>query len=343
VLAQVDSRYFNLRPLAAMRRFASRALFEGRPITTGGRWLNPFILALMRAENRLPQLRQVERPVFIVGVGRSGTFILGTILSLHRDVGYLSEPKALWHTIFPEEDVSGNYSDGPARYRLYAEDASENVRRAAHRLFGAYLTATFARRAIDKDQELIFRVPFVRAIFPNAQFVFLVRDGWNTCYSIGEWSKNHGRQVNGETHDWWGVNNRKWKLMLDQLVSGDPAFAGLVDVVKTFHSHIDMAAVEWTVTMREGLRQLEQHADCMYLLRYEALVADPQQELYKLLDFCQLPQDDKAIAYAQAVLVQKSPPPRFAVHEAIAPLFQDTLERLGYESELLGMRYGSAS
>ena len=330
MFAQVDSRYFRLRPFAAARRVASRALFEGRPITTGGRWINPLILALMRVEKRLPQLRPVEQPVFIVGIGRSGTTILGTILSLHRDVGYLSEPKALWHSIFPEEDVSGNYSGGPARYRLFAEDATELVRCAARRLFGVYLTATLARRAIDKDPELVFRVPFVRAIFPDARFVFLIRDGWSTCHSISEWSKNHGRRVNGEVHDWWGVDNRKWKLMVDQLVPGDPSFSGIVDAVTTLHTHIDMAVVEWIVTMREGLRQLEEHADCVYPLRYESLVANPQRELCTLLDFCRLPQDDKVIAYAQAVLAQRSSLPRFSVNEAIAPLFLDTLARLGY-------------
>lgn len=333
MLAQVDSRYFKLRPFGAVRRIVSRTLFEGRAVTTGARWLNRPVLALMGLEKRLPQLRRVEQPIFVVGMGRSGTTILGTILSLHRHVGYLSEPKALWHSIFPEEDVSGSYTAGPARYRLYAEDASETVKRAAHRLFGAYLTVTFARRAIDKDPELIFRVPFVRAIFPDARFVFLIRDGWSTCRSIGEWSKRYGRRVNGENHDWWGVNNRKWKFILKQLVPADPALAGLSGALRTFQAHIDMAVVEWTLAMREGLRYLEQQADYFYLLRYEALVADPRQELARLLDFCQLPQDEAVMTYAQAKLARKSPPPRFAVHEAIAPLFLDTLARLEYSPE----------
>ena len=81
---------------------------------------------------------------------------------------------------------------------------------------------------------------------------FSSRNGWDTCHSIATWSERLGVQVNGEKHDWWGVNDRKWTLLVEQLIKTDPAFSEIADEIKNFERHLDRAAVEWIVTMREG-------------------------------------------------------------------------------------------
>lgn len=330
MIAQVDKSYLRTSPLAAVRRFISRAFFEGRPLTTGGRWINPFIFAHFHLEKSLPAVRTVKKPIFIVGTGRSGTTILGTVLSIHRQVGYLHEPKALWHAIYEEEDVSGNYSLGPAYYRLSAKDVSPDTKRVARRLFSAYLTIVWANRLVDKDPELIFRIPFVRAIFPDAKFVFLVRNGWNTCYSIARWSEKWGVRKDGDVHDWWGINRRKWKLILAQLVRPNPLFEDAWDVISSLNDHENMAAVEWIVTMREGMRQLETHDDCVKMFRYETLTENPHTMLGRLLDFCELPKDESLLRYAEDKLRPTYDHPRIRLHSVIEPLFTETLEQIGY-------------
>lgn len=330
MVAQLDKEYIRTRSLGAMRRLLSYALFEGRPLTTKGRWINPLVFGLFEIEKKLPQLRKVSKPIFIVGTGRSGTTILGVAMSMHRDVGFLNEPKALWHTIYDREDVSGNYARGPARYRLSADDVTEEIKKIAHRLFAAYLTATFSKRIVDKNQEMIFRVPFVRAIFPDAKFIFLVRNGWDTCYSIDKWSTRKGVTVDGESHDWWGADNRKWKFIVEQLVPSDPDLSGIKDTIAKFDSHIDMAAVEWVLTMREGLRRMKENPNCIFLMWFEDLTAKPTKALSELLDFCELPYDEKFFAYANHVLSPPPAHPQFALHPAIQPAFQQTMEALGY-------------
>ncbi len=330
MVAQLDELYMRSRPTKAVSRLISYTLFEGRPLTTRGRWINPLVFAHFSIEKRLPQLKKVERPVFIVGTGRSGTTILGVLMSMHRDVGFLNEPKALWHAIYPHEDVIGSYSTGPARFRLGGEDATNKVRRKAHRLFGAYLRVVSSKRVVDKYPELIFRVPFVRAIFPDARFIFLVRNGWDTCHSIEGWSKRLDVQDGVETHDWWGTNNRKWRLMLEQLVPREEAFAGVLDVVSGLDWHRDMAAVEWVVTMREGLRQMELNRECMHMIRYEDLVEDPRGELSRLLDFCNLPDDKVFLRFAKQKL---APVPRrapFDLPPAVREPFEETMGMLEY-------------
>ena len=328
--AQVDLRYLNARPTKLASRLLSYALFEGRPVTTRWQWINPLLFAHFALEKQLPQLKRVEKPLFILGTGRSGTTILGIVLSMHRDVGFLNEPKAMWHAIYPDEDVIGSYSRGIAHYRLDASVANEGIKRNAHKLFGAYLASVFSKRLADKYPELIFRVPFVREIFPDAQFIFLVRNGWDTCASIEKWSNRCGEQKNGEVHDWWGVNQRKWKLMLKELIEPDPYFQSVKQAALDFERHTDMAALEWVVTMREGMHRMEQNGDCIRMVRYEDLVESPRQTLAEIAEFAGLSEDDTYLRYGESVL---KPTPRhgeFDMHSALRPLFDETMQVLDY-------------
>jgi hypothetical protein len=330
MVAQVDSRYIKARPGKLVSRLVSYALFEGRPVTTRGQWINPLLFAHFALEKRLPQFKKVEQPIFILGTGRSGTTILGVVLSMHREIGFLNEPKAMWHAIYPDEDVIGSYSRGPARYRLEASDADEGVKHNAHRLFGAYLASVFSPRLVDKYPELIFRVPFVREIFPDAQFIFLVRNGWDTCASIDKWSARCGEQKNGEVHDWWGVNQRKWKLMLKELIEPDPYFANVKEAAAGFTKHTDMAALEWVVTMREGMRRMRENPDCIQQVRYEDLVADPRDTMCGIADFAGLGEDETWLRYGESVLRSAPPHAEFDMHLALRPLFNETMQALGY-------------
>lgn len=330
MVAQLDRLYATLRPGKVPPRLISYALFEGRPLTTRGRWINPLVFAHLNLEARLPQTKEVREPIFIVGTGRSGTTVLGVVMSLHRDVGFLNEPKAMWHAIHHREDVIGNYTDEPGRYRLDEQEASEDITGRAHRLFGAYLRTVNATRVLDKYPELIFRVPFVRAIFPDARFVFVVRDGWDAIHSIENWSRRLGTRTDDEVHDWWGLNNRKWRLMVEQLVPAEPLLADNVEEVASLTLHTDMAAVEWIVTMQEGLRQLERNPDRFRVLRYEAVAQDPVRELSDLLGFCALRQDEAVLDFAAQKLRPVPQRPPSDVHPVLRDPFKDTLEALGY-------------
>jgi hypothetical protein len=256
--------------------------------------------------------------------------VLGVILSMHKQVGFLNEPKALWHTIYPGEDLIGSYSRSAAYYRLGAEEVTDQVRQTAHKLFATYLTAVVSKRVVDKYPELIFRVPFVRQIFSDAKFIFLVRNGWNTCQSIEGWSERLGTKVQNETHDWWGVNNRKWKLLVEQLAAVTPGFQEIIPQISAYNRHTDMAAVEWILTMQEGLNLVQKFPESIYMLRYEKLVNQPRQTLQQLLNFCELPPDEKMIKYACQTLSNTQDNQVFSLAPELLPLFEETMTALGY-------------
>ncbi len=333
MVAQINPLYIKTRPTKVITRLMSYAFFEGRPVTTKGRWINPLVFSILKkvAANN-SKYKPVKKPIFILGTGRSGTTILGIVLSMHREVGYLNEPKAIWHLIHPHEDVIGNYSQSNAKYRLTAEDATDQMQRRAAQMFGAYLTTTRSERLVDKYPELIFRVDFVRALFPDARFIFLVRNGWDTCQSIATWSKRLGVHRNGEKHDWWGVEDRKWRLLVEQLVETDSVLSQIADKVKHFERHLDRAAVEWIVTMQEGIRLIDTSPDCMHLVRFEDLTAKPDETLSALCDFCELPTDTIFQEYARQTLHPVPARKPFDIHWEIAPIFLEIMKELQYNA-----------
>lgn len=337
MIAQLSSHYIRARPWKVWSRLIGYSLFEGRPVTTRGRWINPLVLTWLRAASRLPRTRLVDRPIFIIGTGRSGTTMLGLLLSVHRDVGFLNEPKALWHVLRPDEDVIGNYTRGPGRFRLGVEDATPDVVDAAHRIFGVYLSTTGSRRLLDKYPELIFRTSFIRAIFPDARFLFVTRNGWDTCRSVGRWSERLGTGTGVAREDWWGVNRRKWRLMVDELVSRDSLLHDHEGSIRTLETDTDLAAVEWVVTMREGLRLMRDDPERIHHVRYEELASkDPAPVLRRILTFCELPEDGAVLEYARETLVPADSAESIDLAPVILPAFNTTMEELGYRAPSVG-------
>ena len=333
MIAQINPNYIKTRPMKALTRLISYVFFEGRPVTTKGRWINPLVFSILKAVSTNKNgYKPLEKPIFILGTGRSGTTILGIVLSMHKEVGYLNEPKAIWHLTHPHEDIIGNYSQDDAKFRLDAEDATDDMCQRATQMFGAYLTVTRAKRLVDKYPELIFRVDFVRSLFPDARFIFLVRNGWDTCQSIAAWSKRLGVKINGEKHDWWGVNDRKWKILTEQLVKTDSLFTEIADVVKHFERHLDRAAIEWIITMQEGLRLLQASPDCTHLVRFEDLTAKPDEIITELCSFCELPTDNTFREYARQTLHPVPARKPFELHPKIAPIFHEMMRKLRYNN-----------
>jgi len=328
MIAQLDKKYLKIRPYKVFTRLVSYFFFEGRPLTTKGRWINSIVFANYKMDARIPVLKKVEKPIFILGTGRSGTTILGMLLSMHKQVGYLNEPKAFWNYIYDKEDLIGSYTDKEATFRLSGDVVTPTMIKKAHRVYSFYLLTSFSKRVVDKYPELIYRTGFVRKIFPDAKFIFLVRNGWDTCASIDSWSKRLGVSEGDEQHDWWGKNKRKWNLMVNELVKNDPELSPFIDDILKFEDHKNMAAVEWILTMKEGLRIMNNHEE-VFLVKYEDIVRD-QQTLTKILDYCELPPDEKFFDYARQVLNPAPDKAPFTLHASILPEFERVMKLLAY-------------
>lgn len=330
MVAQIDKRFSSLSFKKTFTRYVSYLFYEGRPLTTKGRWFNLFVFLGYAIQRWIPASRSVKSPVFIVGTGRSGTTILGVTLGIHDDVGFLNEPKALWSYVCSKDDLIGSYRSEVGSYFLNASDSDDEMKRKIKNIYGCYLKMSGSSRIVDKYPEMIFRYEFVKSIFPDAKFLFLHRNGWDTCDSIKKWSERLGVQHKGEVHDWWGVDGRKWSLLCEQVVSNDKALSPCIDEIKGFKDHISMAAVEWIVSMKEGLSLVEKNPEDVMPVSYEKYVSSSGYRK-AVLDFCGLGDDENYRKYCNSVL--KASPEKKSVDlpESIRSEFMNVMNVLGYE------------
>lgn len=333
MVAQVDSDYRKISLPRYVRRLFSYALFEGRPLTTKGRWINPFLFSLYRCLGWLPRFKEVKKPVFIIGTGRSGTTILGVVFSMHRDVGFLNEPKALWASVCDFEDVIGSYSKKPAKYLMAESDATPRARKKLGNLYSYYQLLTGTSTVLDKYPELVFRVPFVKSLFPDAKFLFLHRNGWDTCDSIDKWSKRKGVYSSAESHDWWGDRDKKWIALVEQVVSSDDALAPYSEDILAIKDHRLRAAVEWVLVMKAGMALQQQFPDDVIAVSYEKFAEQPRQELSFICQKLDLAEDEPMLSYAEQVMKPAAAKESFPLPTYLEVEFQRVMRMLGYEGE----------
>lgn len=280
MVAQLDGRYVREAGLrASARRLVSYAFFEGRAATTRAQWFNSVVRRNVTWGATHQEPRPIDRPIFIVGLGRSGTTHLGKLLSAHPDVGWLNEPKLIWNQVMPGEDVSGFYGSGGS-FVLDESHARPETRLTANRAFGYYLRAIRATRLVDKYPEMTYRARFLRAMFPDARIIAIVRRPEDFVNSVVDWNRHHA----SHSEDWWGLARHKWHQMRRELVPSElDVSAALSD--DPCPTEATMATAEWVLGMRALLsarRQLD------YIFRFEDLATSPRDTIAIVLRHCEL-------------------------------------------------------
>ena len=183
MIAQLDKKYIFTRPSKVYSRLLSYFFYEGRPATTKGRWFNPITFYFLKQSSTANLNPASEKPVFITGTGRSGSTLLGKVLSMHPEVGFLNEPKALWFVANPNDDIVGSYSSAKANYLMNQSHVTISIADKVKSMYSTFLEKTGTRYIVDKYPEMIFRVEFLNALFKNPKYIFLHRDPWETIAS----------------------------------------------------------------------------------------------------------------------------------------------------------------
>jgi len=330
MVAQLDKEYVELSKERAIKRFFSYLFFEGRPHTTKGQWFNPVVFALLRLLAKLPGTKTVKKPVFITGLGRSGTTVLGLIMSVHKDLGYLNEPKAAWRLIDGKTDMLDDYVTGVGQYQLQARDVTDAMREKAQRIFARYLALIGRSRLLDKYPEHIFRVSYLLSVFPDAKIIFITRSGIDAVASIAKWSEVNGLEQGDSMEDWWGRNDAKWHYLCDQVLntSGYKNALSTVDLLEI--DHVNRAALEWVVTMDAGIKARQDFPKQIISVSYESLLNKPVDFFKDLFEFCELKQQQDVVDYAQSKIFQQRPRPMPELLPEIQRLFEATMSQLEY-------------
>lgn len=136
-------------------------------------------------------LDALARPVFIIGVPRSGTSVLTRVLLTHPEIGgFPQEGNHLWHPkLYPwrtQADAAqvSPYEIAPEQFSrhsmsLWTPADSERIRATLG--VAQFLCGTPV--VINKSAMVCFMIPHVLSVFPGAKLIHVVRDGRAAAYS----------------------------------------------------------------------------------------------------------------------------------------------------------------
>ncbi len=223
---------------------------------------------------------------FILGCGRSGTTILGKILSSHCDVHYLREPYYIWRVITPSSDMIQFFGD--AGVNPHCVMGSEYITENEVHRFNACMYAESQRREsgskrlIEKTPINAMRIPMLNALSPTSPILHLVRNGVDVVRSIERLSESNVYQLggSGNWNQWWGRNHCKWEALAnDSKTKG--WFEGEIDLLK---SNTQRGALEWVISLKEINSNRSNLGDRLIEVRYPDLTTEPLSQLQRICE-----------------------------------------------------------
>lgn len=287
-------------------------------------------------ERRLPSAPSDRPPVFLVGCGRSGTTLLNILLSRQPGILGINEPRDRWFAVDPRTDDIGLYRDG-GRLELGEDDVTPDARLAS-RLISRPLIYAERGLVVEKSPSNVFRLPWLRTLFPCCRFINLIRDGREVVMSIVRLAESNDYKIaSGRTRNqWWGRDNRKRDLVLHR--------ASRTGLLSRDVEDLEESALNATAAMSEWIMSIEtmesfaaKHGRTGVMdVRYEKIVEDPVGEIRRLLDFMGLGQEFSAQAVASVIEPRKSraadqfDPLSARADPAIRKRFIEIMGRLGY-------------
>ena len=257
--------------------------------------------------------------MFLLGCGRSGTTITGTLLGAHPDVLRLNEPHTMWRSVYA---LAGAYHAGPdyakSRLRAIAKDTTFKQALQIRAAFASRQGQSGKLQVLEKTPNNSYRVLWLNEIFPNATYIFLIRNGLDVAKSI---SRTASWKM-----DWYGGRDRKWHLLKEESVRQN-----WDTPINDDCYWVERGLIEWTLTVRATQQDLLAAIPTNRQLhvRYEDLVRAPSMFIERGHNFMRVPRHQRSIDRAVAQAKTKKHPP-LELPAVIPPATAELLEELGY-------------
>jgi hypothetical protein len=235
------------------------------------------------------QVPEFDRPLFIVSAPRAGSTLLFETLSQFPNVWTIAEESHETIEGLPElHPAAHNFSSN----RLTEDDALPHTvltlrerfaRQLQEREGRAYLELPVAQRPpkvrlLEKTPKNALRIPFLKAVFPEALFIYLYRDPRENISSLMEGWRSR-RFIGYRPLPGWPY--LEWSFFLP------PGWSSLQE-----SPLVEIAAYQWKTAnsyILEDLRALP--TSCWCLVRYADLIREPKKIIKELSDFAGLSWD----------------------------------------------------
>lgn len=287
-------------------------------------------------------------PLIIIGAGRSGTNIL-------RDTLCALDGFATWDC----DEINPVWRHGNIG-APHDEFGTDHARPSVT----AFIRATFMKQwerqgrpeyLVEKTCANSLRVPFIRAILPEAKFLFIVRDGvdvlasaqkrWRGEMELESWPYYAAKIRNTPMLDlpiygWRFAAARVGRVLGQQehLSFWGPQFGALSGLPKDTPLD-DLCAMQWVRCVEKADADLGVlPSDHVHQLRYEDLTAAPTVTISSILSFLSETRSDTAIAAACAPIsgasVGKGRRNLGARQDDILAILSPTLTKFGYATSM---------
>lgn len=282
---------------------------------------------------------ELRPPIILFGNTRSGTTIVQKVMSAHPDIVGWYEPNALWLYADP----------GRIHDEFDESDATNRVRKYIRKRFLKYQKRNGNRVILEKTPQNILRIPYVRAIFPEATFLFIVRNPFSFISSVEyKWQRPvTGRGVVRrlkdtpitQLHHWVRryIVQQIYKRVLKRkyLAIWGPRYKGIHEDQKK-HDLLTVIARQWSVCSRQAEKALALFEGGQVLrLRYEDFVDNPIPDLDRISAHCGVEMTKDMVRAANELVKAdrqlkwlRFDPPELA---RILPEIDDQMQRHGYE------------
>jgi hypothetical protein len=236
--------------------------------------------------NRRPTL---ERPVFIVGTMRSGSTLLANCLGAHPRICYVGFELSDEWSRFGGAPIAGVETADPHCPALGAEHASAAVRDALHRRFTELLAeeggGRDGLRFLNKNPHLSNKLPYLRALFPDAALIVTGRDLRSTVASSKVLFKLTVTEDTGQHHYLPEDPDVCWSC-------SPPLPAGGTDPARTFPGGDVRVIAEYWLRTYEAIDAELERFERRVLVRHRDFVAAPREELARVVRELDVPPCD---------------------------------------------------
>lgn len=211
-------------------------------------------------------------PVFIVCNARSGSTLLRYLLDAHPDVACPPEskvPQTANAVLNLHNDLAGQaITELRAKKHGVPEPNPQSVA-AARDVIAGIAAEHLARRGktvwCDKTLETVHSLDLIGRMFPKARYICVYRHAMDVVASLLESCK-------------WGY-----------------AYFNLQQYVARHYNNVAQGFAEYWTARTKLIMGLDQSSARTYPVHYEQLVRDPEGTLTGILEFLDLPRDDKIV------------------------------------------------
>ncbi|MDH3765389.1 MAG: sulfotransferase [Nitrosopumilus sp.] len=252
--------------------------------------------------------KSIVKPIFIIGVPRSGTTMLNIIMCMHQDLAWFShedlkflipldEQKKFREKFLrmkennekiprtegslfvfgldqarPLEGTSKVPIEAESFWRRYIEfyesEISSNKKRDLKKILDKILTTQDKLRFLNKAPQNTVRIFAIKQVFPDAKFINIARDPRSVISSMLTRTKNEG-QFNID----WAIQEKKLNFQNSKKNN---------ELIK-YYAQGYKDITDYTLEFSK-----QQNSENFMTIIYEDFISNPEKNLKKLLDFCEL-------------------------------------------------------